>query len=65
MGSRNNAKGPNYVVEPYKTDRKCPRHNAWKKKGVCELCRLELDKIQQQNELTGGSNKQPIVIKKI
>jgi hypothetical protein len=53
--------------------RKCPKHNTWRRKNKyhpelgaqCEQCRLELDRIQKQNEYTGGTNKPPVVIKRI
>lgn len=51
----------------WKTDkqtdrRKCPAHNFWMKKGVCELCRMAADAKQRELEEMGGANKPPIVI---
>jgi hypothetical protein len=62
--------GKRRLDQPYETAHKCYRHNQWKRKvrnhpelgKVCELCRLELDRIQKENELTGGSNKPPVRI---
>jgi hypothetical protein len=59
--------------QPYETAHKCLIHNQWKRKvrnhpemgKVCELCLLRLDEIQKQNEVTGGSHKPKVIIKKI
>ena len=50
--------------------RKCPAHNMWMRKDrdgipTCELCRVERDARQREYEQTGGSNKPPVVIKKV
>jgi hypothetical protein len=45
--------------------RKCPAHNFWMCKGSCELCLLEREKQRKEYEKTGGSNKPPVVIKKV
>jgi hypothetical protein len=37
--------------------KKCPIHRTWARNGVCEPCKLVLDKIQKQNEMLAGSNK--------
>jgi hypothetical protein len=63
MGTRRDRAGS--PVQPYKTARKCPKHNAWKKTSkyhpelgaICELCALEQDERNKQLELAGGSNK--------
>ena len=55
MGKRRND-------QPYQTTMKCPKHNAWRRKGVCELCLMEADKQKLENEKTGGSNHPPVKI---
>ena len=45
--------------------RKCPIHNQWMKKGQCENCSMARDKLKQQYELEGGSNKPPVQTRKI
>jgi hypothetical protein len=37
----------------------------WMKKGHCELCCMERDAQQKENELLGGSNKPKVFIRKI
>jgi hypothetical protein len=41
---------------------KCPAHNFWMKKGQCELCRIERDKLIKHYESLTGSNKPTIKI---
>lgn len=45
--------------------RRCPTHKTWKKKGICEGCRLAEEKKLRENELLTGSNKPEIKIIKI
>jgi len=45
--------------------RQCPIHRQWLRKGNCELCIMEDEAKRKQYEQTGGSNKPPIVIKRI
>lgn len=56
--SMNNCKP---IVSPYK----CVAHRMWMRKGVCELCRLEADKKQQEQEKEMGVQKQEVVIKRV
>jgi len=35
------------------------------KKGQCEICRMEQDKLNRQHEIEGGSNKPPVKIGKL
>lgn len=53
-----------WTDENGKSRRRCEMHNMWMRKGQCEMCRLRLDEIQRENELRGGANKPPVVIKK-
>lgn len=65
--------GKRRTDSPYMTAHKCAEHNQWKRKirnhpelgKVCELCLLRLEQIQKQNEVTGGSNKPEVIIRKI
>ena len=52
---------------------KCPKHNTWmktnkyhKERGPqCEQCNMEADKRKKEYEQLGGSNKPPVVIRKV
>jgi len=44
---------------------RCQKHRMWMKKGHCELCCMERDAQQKENELLGGSNKPKVFIRKI
>lgn len=43
----------------------CKLHRMWLRKGQCEICRLNADKLQQQYEAEHGSNKQEVIIKNV
>ncbi len=45
--------------------RKCPAHNFWMKKGVCELCRLAQEAKDKEHEALGGSNKPKVRTRKV
>jgi hypothetical protein len=50
---------------PVVSERMCSIHRMWKKKGQCSLC-YEAERQQRiENEQTGGSNKPPVLIRKI
>lgn len=44
---------------------KCPMHNMWMRKGQCEICRLEADKLRREREQLTGSDRQEVKITKI
>ena len=44
---------------------KCPMHNMWMRKGQCEICRLNEDKLRLEREKQTGSNKPEVIIGKI
>jgi hypothetical protein len=44
---------------------KCPAHNMWMRKGVCEVCRLNEDILRKHREDSHGSNKQEVIIKNV
>ena len=44
---------------------KCPMHNMWMRKGQCEICRLNADKLQQQKDAEAGVVKHPVKIGKL
>lgn len=46
-------------------NRQCPKHRQWLKKGNCELCIMEREALKKEYEKTGGSNRLPIIVKKI
>jgi len=48
-----------------KDSRKCPAHNMWMRKGQCEICRLNADKLQKQRDAEAGIVRQPIKIGKL
>ena len=45
--------------------RRCPLHKTWKKKGICDGCRMAEEKKQREYEKLTGSNKPSIKIIKI
>lgn len=52
-------------IETLVDKRKCKIHRSWKKKGVCDLCRLAEEKALQQYKLTHDIEHKEVVIKKI
>lgn len=49
------------IVDP----RMCKAHRMWMRKGQCEMCRLEADKLRQEREKLTGSNKPEVKIIKL
>jgi len=58
-------KKPTQNLKPLIDPRKCQMHRMWMKKGQCEICRMEQDKLNRQYEIEGGSNKPPVKIGKL
>ena len=54
-------KSKTMVVDP----RKCPMHRMWMKKGQCEVCRLNEDKLRIEREKLTGAHKPEVKIGKI
>ena len=44
---------------------RCVKHKTWKRKGVCEMCRLAADRKLKEQEALTGSHKPEIKIGKI
>lgn len=44
---------------------RCPMHRMWMRKGQCEICRLEADKLQRAREQLTGSSRQEVKITKL
>ena len=52
-------------VEQLISDKKCKKHRAWIKKGVCELCRMEQQVVEKQQRKEQGVQPTPVIIRKI
>lgn len=52
-------------IEQLISPKKCKIHRTWIRKGICEPCRMEQEKLLKQQQKEAGVVPTPIIIRKI